>query len=149
MFQANPPDFDRINNVLTKYGRHLFSSGKPYYHLSETINLVSAKRTILRRSLQQARDLCAMWTSFQPVEHHRAMPLQVLLAVLSTCLVWGWTREAAIFAMCWGMLLRPGELLNAFRRDVVFPQDVASRSWSLKPGSELQGINPANWSQQT
>lgn len=45
----------------------------------------------MRRSLQQIWDLCAMWTSFEPVEHHRAMPVQVLLAVLATCLVWGWT----------------------------------------------------------
>ena len=124
IFQRNPPDLDRINSVLTDYGRFLFSSGKPYYHFAETINSVSAKRPLLRRSLQQAWDLCAMWTSFEPVEHHRAMPVQVLLAVLSTCLVWGWTREAGIFAMCWGMLLRIGELLNAKRSDIVFPQDV-------------------------
>ena len=124
IFQANPPDLDKVNQILTRYGRFLFSSGKPYYHLSETINLVSARRPILRRSLQQAWDLCAMWSSFEPVEHHRAMPAQVLLGVLATCLVWGWTREAAFFAMCWGMLLRPGELLTAYRRDVVFPQDV-------------------------
>jgi len=52
------------------------------------------------------------------------MPVQVLLAVLATCLVWGWTREAAIFAMSWGMLLRIGEVLNAKHSDVVFPQDV-------------------------
>ena len=124
VFQANPPDLDRINSVLTRYGKYLFSEGKPYYHFAETINSVSAKRPILRRSLQQAWDMCAMWTSFEPVEHHKAMPVQVLLAVLSTCLIWGWTREAAIFAMCFGMLLRIGELLNAKRADIIFPHDV-------------------------
>ena len=124
VFQANPPDLDRINSVLTRYGKYLFSEGKPYYHFAETINSVSVKRPILRRSLQQAWDLCAMWTSFEPVEHHKAMPVQVLLAVLSTCLIWGWTREAAIFAMCFGMLLRIGELLNAKRADIIFPHDV-------------------------
>ena len=124
VFLENPPDLDKVNNVLSKYGRFLFAEGKPYYHLAETINLVSAKRPILRRSLQQAWDLCAMWTSFEPVEHHRAMPVQLLLAVLASCLVWGWKREAALFALCWGMLLRPGELMAARRRDVIFPQDV-------------------------
>lgn len=124
IFQTNPLDLDRINSVLSNYGRFLFSEGKPDYRFAETINSVSARRPLLRRSLQQAWDLCAMWTSFEPVEHHRAMPVQVLLAVLSTCLVWGCTREAAIFAMCWGMLLRIGELLNAKRSDIVFPQDV-------------------------
>lgn len=42
VFMSTPPDLDRVNKVLTQYGRHLFACGKPYYHLSETINLVSA-----------------------------------------------------------------------------------------------------------
>ena len=105
-------------------GAIFFAEDRPYYHFAETINSVSAKRPILRRSLQQAWDLCAMWTSYEPVEPHQAMPFQVLLAVLSTCLIWGWTREAGIFAMCWGMLLRVGEIVKAKRSDIVFPKDV-------------------------
>ena len=131
IFQASPPDLDLINSVLTKYGRFLFAEGKPYYNFSETINAVSTRRPILRRSLQQAWDLCAMWSSYEPVEHHLAMPPQVLLAILSVCLVWGWTREAGIFAMCWGALLRPSDILNASRADIVFPQDVAGSTDSV------------------
>ena len=77
VFQGNPPDLDKIKSVLCQYGRYLFAEGRPYYHFAETINSVSAKRPILRRSLQQAWDLCAMWTSYEPVEHHQAMPFQV------------------------------------------------------------------------
>ena len=33
-------------------------------------------------------------------------------------------REAALFATRWGMLLRPGGILSARRRDVILPQDV-------------------------
>ena len=118
-----------MNDVLSRYGRFPVCGGKAlllitYYHFSDTINSVSAKRPMLRRSLQQAWDLCAMWMSLEPCEHHQAMPVQVLLAALATCLVWGWTREAAIFAMSCGMLLRIGEVLSAKRSDVVFPQDV-------------------------
>ena len=65
-----------------------------------------------------------MWCSFEPTEHHTAMPFQVLLAVLSTCLLWGWRREAGIFAMSWGALLRIGEIFHAVRGDLVFPADV-------------------------
>eukprot|EP00438_Fugacium_kawagutii_P024536 Skav223316 [mRNA] locus=scaffold200:41903:46588:+ [translate_table: standard] len=126
IFMANPPDLDRINAVLVRYGRYLFAEGKPYYHFSETINSISAKRPVIRRSLQQAWDLCAMWSSFEPVDHHLAMPVQVLLGILSTCLIWGLTREAAIFALCWGMLLRIGELVQAFRGDLIFPADVGN-----------------------
>ena len=124
VFLANPPDYDKVNAELVRYGRFLFAQGKPYYHFTETINAVSAKRPILRRSLQQAWDLAFMWNSYEPVEHHHAMPVQVLLALLSTCLLWGWRREAAIFALCWGAILRIGEVLNAVRSDLIFPQDV-------------------------
>ena len=43
IFMSNPPDLDRINKLLTDFGRWLFKSGKPYYHYSETINSVSAR----------------------------------------------------------------------------------------------------------
>ena len=121
VFLANPPDLDRVNAVLCGYGRFLFAEGKPYFHVSETMNSVSAKRPTLRRSSKKAWDLCAMWTSLQPCEHHQAMPVQVLQAVRATWLVWGWVREAARFALSWGMLLRIGEALNARRADVFFP----------------------------
>lgn len=65
-----------------------------------------------------------MWCSFEPVEHHQAMPFQVLLALLVTCMTWGWRREAAIFALAWGGLFRVGEIIAATRADLIFPQDV-------------------------
>ena len=119
-----PPDIDQINRWISDYGRKLFREGKPYYQYSETINAISAKRPTLRRSLMQAWDLAFMWNSYEPVEHHVAMPHQVLLALLSICMMWGWVREASCFALCFGALLRSGELLAAVRGDLIFPQDV-------------------------
>ena len=119
-----PPDIDKINRWVSDFGRKLFREGKPYYQYSETINAISAKRPTLRRSLMQAWDLAFMWNSYEPVEHHVAMPHQVLLALLATCLMWGWSREASCFALCFGALLRSGELLAASRKDLIFPQDV-------------------------
>ena len=72
----------------------------------------------------QAWDLAFMWNSLEPVEHHCALPHQVLLAILSTCLLWGWVREASVFALLFGALLRSGEALAALRKDIIFPQDV-------------------------
>ena len=86
---ANPPNLDVINQHLTDYGRFLFKEGKPYFHFSETINSISAKRPVLRRSLQQAWDLVFLWGSFEPTVHHVSMPFQILLSVLSIMLIWG------------------------------------------------------------
>jgi len=124
LVMSSPPDVDRINKVLVQYGKWLFSEGKPYYHLSETINLVTSKRPVIRRSLQQAWDLCFMWGSHEPVEHHVAMPYQILIALISAAWWWGWHREAAVFALSWGALLRIGEVYEAKRSDLILPEDV-------------------------
>ena len=124
IFIANQPDVDKANKVLVAYGRWLFSEGRPYYHYSETINAVTSRRPLLRRSLQQAWDLAFMWGSYEPAEHHVAMPFQVIIALISSAWFWGWQREAAVFALTWGALLRTGELLASRRADLILPSDV-------------------------
>eukprot|EP00438_Fugacium_kawagutii_P016043 Skav232582 [mRNA] locus=scaffold932:80382:86688:- [translate_table: standard] len=125
VFVTNPPNLDEINKILVDFGRWLFREGKPYYHYSETINAISSRRPVLRRSLQQAWDLAFMWGSFEPTEHHVGMPFQVLLAMLSLMLVWGWKTEAACIALSWGALLRIGEVFQAVREDLILPSDVS------------------------
>ena len=114
---CSPPDIDGVNKILVDYGRWLFSEGKPYYHFSETVNAVTCKRPLIRRSLQQVWDLAFIWGSYEPTVHHLAMPPQILTAVLAVCLVWGWVREAAIFALAWGA--RCCGLVRFFKRDDV------------------------------
>lgn len=122
--ESSPPDIDGLNKHLVDYGRCLFGEGKPYYHFSETINSLTSRRPLIRRSLQQAWDLCFMWGSHEPPTHHLAMPHQILTGVLAVALMWGWTREAGIFALAWGALLRIGEIFNAYRSDLIIPSDV-------------------------
>ena len=121
---ASPPDLDRLNSKLVEYGRLLFDEGKPFYHYCETINALTVARPLIRRSLQQAWDLAFIWGSYEPAEHHVAMPFQILIALISAAWSWGWRREASIFALAWGALLRIGEVLDAFRKDLVLPCDV-------------------------
>ena len=123
---ASPPDLDRLNKILVEYGRHLFDAGKPFYHYSETINAVTVARPLIRRSLQQAWDLAFIWSSYEPSEHHVAMPYQVLIALIGAAWSWGWKREASVFALAWGALLRIGEVLDATRTDLVLPSDVGN-----------------------
>ena len=113
LFLANPLDLDRINAVLTEFGRFLFGAGKPYYHYSECINgLVTVRPTL---------NLALLRGSYEPSEHHTAIPHQVLLSILAVCLVWGWSREAAVFALAFGafqyMLLKVKEPKTRFRAD--------------------------------
>eukprot|EP00434_Breviolum_minutum_P041524 symbB.v1.2.036938.t1/scaffold5335.1/size28330/1 len=123
---CSPPDFDQLNRLLCDFGRWLFREGKPYYHFSETINAITCKRPLVRRSLQQSWDLAFMWGSHEPAEHHIAMPYQILIALIAGAWSWGWKREAACFALAWGALLRIGEILAAKREDLVLPSDIGN-----------------------
>ena len=75
--------------------------------------------------MAQAWDLAFTWGSHEPAVHHVAMPMQVLAATISIAWIWGWSREAAIFALSWGALLRIGEVFQSVRRDLILPSDVA------------------------
>ena len=78
----------------------------------------------LKRSLQGAWDLAFSWMAKEPSTHHLAMPPVILLSMLCTCLYWGWLREAGIFALSWGGLLRIGEATSALRSDLILSADV-------------------------
>ncbi|CAE7938121.1 unnamed protein product [Symbiodinium sp. KB8] len=113
-----------LNQALVDYGRELYEAGKPYWLYSETVNALTARLPTLRRQMQQAWDLGFAWLANEPYTHHVPMPPVILSAVLTTCLCWGWVREAGLFALAWGGLLRIGEATNACRRDLVLPRDV-------------------------
>ena len=53
------------------------------------------------------------------------MPFQILVAIVALCWTWGWRREAAVFALAWGALLRIGEITEALRSDLILPSDVS------------------------
>ena len=115
---------EEINAVLVAYGRKLYSSGKPYNVFAETLNCLSSRRPSLQRHLQGAWDLAFTWTRAEPVCHHTAMPWQILLAMISLSLSYGWVNVAGALALSWGSLLRAGELFAAKRRDLLLPRDV-------------------------
>ena len=127
LLSEKPLDSEKVAGFLIMYGRDLYISGRPYWHFSETINCVTALRPSLRRQVQAAWDLAFSWQAEEPTVHHTALPPIVLLSITTICLLWGWTREAGLFAQAFGGLLRIGEAAKAKRRDVVFP---ANALWS-------------------
>ena len=114
---------EEINSILASYGRALYAGGRPYGHFAETINAVVSQRPVLRRNLQQAWDYAFAWVRSEPPTHHLACPWQVLLAIIATALTWGWRKVAGMCALCFGGILRTGEALNAYRYDLLLPQD--------------------------
>ena len=116
-------DVDGINAVLVRYGRQLYTNGRPFSHYSELLNSFTARVPKLRRLVQPAWDIAFSWKRAEPIEHHVAMPWQVLISLLTLALSWGWTQVAAVLALAWGGLLRIGEVLAAQRKHLLLPID--------------------------
>eukprot|EP00438_Fugacium_kawagutii_P022372 Skav205222 [mRNA] locus=scaffold400:261819:263843:- [translate_table: standard] len=114
---------DELNHLLVRYGRNLYAVGRPYNHYAETINAIASRRPVVRRQLQEAWNFGFAWVREEPSAHHVAMPWQVLLACLTTCLAWGWVDLAGMLALSWGALLRVGEFTGATRGDLLLPVD--------------------------
>ncbi|CAE7779878.1 unnamed protein product [Symbiodinium sp. CCMP2592] len=118
------PDF--ANEVLVCYGQHLYKTGKSYSSYSEALNMFSSACPSLRRLLQPAWDLAFSWQREEPPVHHTAMPWQVVTALISVALIYGWVDLAGVVCLCWGGLARVGEVLEATRSELVLPSDVGT-----------------------
>ena len=109
---------------MARYGRALYEGGRPYNHYAETVNALAGRYPKIRRLLQPAWDVAFQWQRLEPHIHHQAMPWQILLALLTASLLWGWVDVAGLLALAWGGLARIGEVFAAYRRDLVLPSDV-------------------------
>ena len=115
---------DRVVDFLIDYGKELYLAGRPYNHFAETINGISAIKPHMRRLVSSAWDLAISWLRAEPGDHHVACPFQILLALLSTCILWGWPAVAGMIALSWGAICRAGEVFAALRADLILPRDV-------------------------
>ena len=123
LFEQHHIYIDDINIILERYGRSMYTNGKSYGKFAETLNAITSWKPAVRRLLQGAWDFGFAWNKHEPSVHHSAMPGPVCLAIISTSIIWGWTRFAAAIALMWAGLLRPGELLAASRSDLLLPSD--------------------------
>ena len=105
------------------YGRRLYDAGKTYNIYVESVNSIASFKPVLKRQLQPAWDLAFAWVREERPIHHIAMPWQVLLAMLSVALGWGWLEMAGLLALGWGALLRTSEMTNSLRKDLLLPSD--------------------------
>ena len=116
-------NIDELNFIMVRYGRELYRAGKTYNQFAETLNALTTLKPGLRRMLTAAWDLGLSWTKQEPSQHHIPLPVPILLAMISLSLTWGWVYMAGILALGFGGLLRPGEIVNALRSDLLLPRD--------------------------
>ena len=109
----------------SRSGRDLHSAGKSYNKYSETVNAVAMIKPTLKRQLTGAWDLAFSWLQDEPHRHFQAMPLTVMISLVTVALLWGWPVEAALISTMWVGILRVGEVLDACRADLILPSESA------------------------
>ena len=125
MLTEKPVDAEGLAKWLVSYGKSMFLAGKSYGRYSETINAVASARPAVRKHLGEAWDLAFAWLADEPHQHNPALPLSILLGMISVAIMWGWPVEGALLALTWAGVLRIGETLLARRSDLVLPSDGA------------------------
>ena len=70
-------DVDGVNAILVRYGRQLYTNGRPFSHYSELLNSFTARVPKLRRLVQPAWDLGFSWK--------RADQSNIMLPCLGRC----------------------------------------------------------------
>ena len=77
----------------------------------------------MRRQLQRSWDLAFAWVRDEGPIHHLSTPWQILLAMVSLSITWGWIDVAGLMRLGFGALLRTGEMTGALRKDLLLPAD--------------------------
>jgi len=125
LLTSKPPDPEEICKWLVCYGQEMYRAGKAYGKYAETINAVGTVRPAVRKMLAPAWDLAFAWLEDEPYQHHLAMPISIMISIMTVALLWGWPLEAAIIGMTWCGILRIGETLMSSRAELVLPEDAA------------------------
>ena len=125
LFGQKPIDPEEINKHLVAYGGELHAAGKSYTKYSETISSVVGLKPLLKRQMTSAWDLAFAWLIDEPHQHHPAMPMSATLSLVCVALLWGWPVEGALIALTWSGVLKIGEVLGAYRRDLFLPSELA------------------------
>lgn len=117
-------DPDLMASKLAAFGQQLYDSGRSRNDFVATINAVAETKGSFRTLLRVAWDVDRSWQLLEPVEHRLPMPYPLFCAALVLCFLSGRIEFAALLLLGFSAALRPGEMLNLRRRDLILPSDL-------------------------
>ena len=112
------------SQLLRQYGLHCYESGEAMYELRHLLVSAGQQYPALKPMLGPALDVLARWEEIRPVQHRIPLPEILFKAMFATAVAKGWKRWAATFLLGYEGIARIGEVLQAFRRDLVLPSDL-------------------------
>jgi len=139
-----------VDTVLQAYVQYLYDEQAPLAHGTYTLAGLQHFHTHIRGQIKGAWGSLREWRIVTPTEVRTPLPVEVLEAMLCTCMVWRWYRTAAILWLGFHCLLRPGEAGGALRHHLVLENDSAGMRSSgvlalpttktMNRGSKIQSV---------
>jgi hypothetical protein len=133
LWRGNPRSLDRF---LAAYVEHCYATQAPRGAAVLAVLAAQKRLRVPKALLPVTWEAAWAWKLRQPLRTRRPMPRAVLRAVVIVCLAQGfalggalglaYVSAAVLFWVGFETLLRPGEMLNLRRRDVILPRDVGT-----------------------
>ncbi|OLQ11504.1 hypothetical protein AK812_SmicGene4650 [Symbiodinium microadriaticum] len=114
--------------LAKEFGYFLFSAKHPLYMYRQLLAYLQRERPMLRGHLAGAWQVVSKWERVEPIEHRSPVPHVLLRALVSLAVAWRWQRVAAVILIMFFGVARPGEVLQAARRDLLLPRDLETES---------------------
>ena len=121
---------DIAAQILRQYGLHCYETGGAVYELRHLLVSAGQKYPAVKTVLNPAWDVLARWEEICPVERRIPLPEILFRAMFAAAVFKGWKRWAATLLLGFEGIARIGEVLAAFRRDLVLPCDLFDCDYS-------------------
>ena len=111
-----------IARALADWGQHLWDTGEARtWHTYGILGIVDLDRN-LRRKFPLAWDVNDAWRQLTPLRSHIPVSIDLLCALASLALCWGWDDVAILLLLGFAAALRRGELASLTPWHLVLPE---------------------------
>lgn len=117
-----------LDRLLRQFGIKLYKAGCPLYMYLHTLAALQNMEPSLKGNLHWGWNVASVWEEMEPSAHRIPIPERLFEAMMVVALQRGWRRWAAVTAIAFCGIGRPGEPLFAVRSALVLPSDVLGAS---------------------
>ena len=132
--------------IVRAFGVVLFDQGHALYTYRHLLAHLQREDPARRQHFSRCWQLVSRWQRLEPIQHRSPVPYVLVRAIVSVALLWGWQRVACVVLLCFFGLARPGEVLQARRRDLLLPRDLVAEAFDaiylkvVKPKTRYRGL---------
>ena len=124
-------DLAVASEVLTAYLQFMYNENRPFSHATFTLAAIQYFHRRMWGNLKGAWAAVRTWKVAEPGELRSPVPALVRWGLMALALAGHGVRLAALLALTFHTLLRPGEACRLVRKDLMLPGD---KGWHVRVG---------------